>query len=32
MLLCFKNNILACEALMQVAEPNNDRMSVTVFF
>ena len=33
MLLCFKNNLLACdEALMQFAEPNNDRMSVTVFF
>ena len=27
MLLCFKNNLLACEALMQFAEPNNDRMS-----
>ena len=32
MLLCFKNNLLACEALMQFTEPNNDRMSVTVFF
>ena len=31
MLMCFKNN-LACEALMQFAEPNNDKMSVTVFF
>ena len=30
-LLCFKNNIIACEALMQFAEPNNDRMCVTVF-
>ena len=32
MLLCFKYNIIACETLMQFAEPNNDRMSVTVFF
>ena len=26
---CFKNNLLAWEALMQFAEPNNDRMSMT---
>ena len=32
MLLCFKNNIMACEALMQFAETNNDRMCVTVLF
>ena len=32
MLLCFKNNIIAREALMQFAETNNDRMCVTVFF
>ena len=32
MLLCLKNNIVACEALMQFAEPNNARMCVTVFF
>ena len=28
----FLNNLHACEALMQFAEPNTDRMSVTVFF